>query len=421
METQADQFARDSFCTSVSILYVEDDLSIRKAVLQLLNRRYMDVYTAEDGEEGLRLYREKRPDIIVTDIQMPVMTGLEMISEIRKEDRETPIIVTSAHNNAEYLFEAIEMKVDNFLLKPINVGEFLERVERCARRVHLNAVYKIFKLVAEQMSKGLMLINVEGDIEYANPAFSESSGYMKAELVGQAFVNDEEPLSPYQVESRVLTQLYKGEELTEVTLRRRKTGETYYQNRTITPIKNEHDHITHFVFLSHDATREQMKIRTLEVEAHHDSLTGLLRRNVLENRFDEILAKSDKIVFALLDIDLFKSINDTLGHDIGDKVLQKFARIVSSNLRSEDLFFRWGGEEFLILFQEQTVGNVYAIMERTRKHVAEESFDIDRTVTVSIGLARYEPGEAWLETLKRADEALYSAKTEGRNRTLGLT
>jgi diguanylate cyclase (GGDEF)-like protein len=155
--------------------------------------------------------------------------------------------------------------------------------------------------------------------------------------------------------------------------------------------------------------------------AAHDALTGLPNRRSLESRFAALVraaqARGAQVALLTCDIDHFKAVNDTHGHVRGDRVLQAFAGVLASTVRDGDCVCRWGGEEFVVatLVPNEPAGRQAA--ERLRRRVAEVGFD-DLPLTVSIGLAVVEPGEALQEAFDRADAALYRAKALGRNRVV---
>jgi YesN/AraC family two-component response regulator len=119
----------------ISMLYVEDEPAAREEVLVFLQRRAREVYTAANGREGLELYREKRPDVVVTDIRMPVLDGLEMAKQIRAIDRGAKIVVTSAHGDTAHLMKAIDIGIDAYVMKPVVAGKLLEAIRKCAEVV----------------------------------------------------------------------------------------------------------------------------------------------------------------------------------------------------------------------------------------------------------------------------------------------
>jgi diguanylate cyclase (GGDEF)-like protein len=125
------------------------------------------------------------------------------------------------------------------------------------------------------------------------------------------------------------------------------------------------------------------------------------------------------LTLALADVDHFKSINDTYGHDTGDKVLIEIAHVIASHIRAYDVCGRWGGEEFLIIMPEVSAPNSAFIVERLRTAICELNICVDDQsleLSASFGIAEYRPGENISETLNRADTALFAAKRAGRNR-----
>ena len=151
----------------------------------------------------------------------------------------------------------------------------------------------------------------------------------------------------------------------------------------------------------------------------HDPLTQVFNRNKLDDLMDisrELSYISKSISIMIVDIDYFKKVNDTYGHDKGDLVLQFIADHIKHSLRMQDIIIRWGGEEFVAILPDCTQDQASAAAERMRKGIADSDNGICK-VTVSVGVARYDGGDC-TETIKKADEALYRAKSEGRNRVI---
>ncbi|RYG56990.1 MAG: diguanylate cyclase, partial [Alphaproteobacteria bacterium] len=158
-----------------------------------------------------------------------------------------------------------------------------------------------------------------------------------------------------------------------------------------------------------------------------DDLTGLYNRRYFDRHLNILLGKAQEqernLAVMILDIDHFKSVNDTYGHDVGDVVLKEFSARVKRNIRGVDLACRFGGEEFVVLMPDTDVSNAELVAERVRQAIGEKSFEINAsrplTVTVSVGVSFNETGADTPESLiKRADLALYRAKREGRNRVI---
>lgn len=120
---------------SYSILYAEDDIKIRKNYVMFLENYFDIIYEADDGQEALKIYKDRKPDVILVDITMPVINGLDLVKSIREIDLETPIIILSAHSHKEYLFEAIKLNLIDYLIKPINRIEFKDIIESTIKKI----------------------------------------------------------------------------------------------------------------------------------------------------------------------------------------------------------------------------------------------------------------------------------------------
>jgi len=122
---------------AISILYVEDEQVTRSAVARMLKRRVLTVYEAENGREGLDLYKQYRPDIVISDIRMPVLDGMEMSKEIKSLDKNSKIILTTAHSDASILLNSIEVGIDKYIMKPLDMASLFSSVEKCAENIML--------------------------------------------------------------------------------------------------------------------------------------------------------------------------------------------------------------------------------------------------------------------------------------------
>ncbi|SDT90685.1 sensor domain-containing diguanylate cyclase [Halopseudomonas salegens] len=169
-------------------------------------------------------------------------------------------------------------------------------------------------------------------------------------------------------------------------------------------------------------TQLQRANEQLETLAHTDPLTRIWNRYRIEQAIDAEISAGERYgrAFSLLlfDIDNFKAVNDTHGHELGDQVLAKMAEVVMGALRSSDLFGRWGGEEFIVLAVETGAADAGLLAERLRVAVAETSFPPLAQVTISVGAARWQSGETRKQLIARADQAMYQAKQAGRNQTV---
>jgi diguanylate cyclase (GGDEF)-like protein len=175
--------------------------------------------------------------------------------------------------------------------------------------------------------------------------------------------------------------------------------------------------------LQRGLTEASIKLEDIEERARHDDLTGVYNRRALVVAMEESKQRADSagepLSICVIDLDFFKRYNDEFDHLTGDQVLRTFAQAVQDGMRATDIFGRYGGEEFVQIMRHTTLAGAMADAERLRERV--NAFDIPTSrpigpLTVSIGVAQYEPGETIIQTFARADEALYKAKQRGRNR-----
>jgi len=160
----------------------------------------------------------------------------------------------------------------------------------------------------------------------------------------------------------------------------------------------------------------------LKEASTHDALTGLANRRLIMDRLREEADRSSRLgqsfVLAMVDVDYFKRINDTLGHDVGDRVLVAISRSMQAGLREYDLCGRWGGEEFLLLLPQTEMEDAMSVVSRIHEAIRELRFaedGADLTITASMGVAGHKTGDSYAQTLKRADDALLEAKRQGKD------
>lgn len=275
----------------------------------------------------------------------------------------------------------------------------------------------------EQTADSIVITNRDGVIEYVNPAFTAITGYSKEEAIGN---------TPRLLKSgkhdeifyrNIWQTLLAGDNYRNVIINRRKDGSTYYDENTITPLKNEQGEVTNFISTGKDITAMMQTQERLYHLAHHDALTSLPNRILFMDRLSHALTRcareNSKLSVLFLDLDQFKKINDTLGHNLGDKLLNLMAQRLIGAVRSEDTFARLGGDEFAILL-EDTKGT-YAIRQVADKIIQamNKPFQLGKHelfCTTSIGIGIYpEDGDNAESLLKNADTAMYKAKDNGRN------
>ena len=154
-----------AYCSVLSVLYVEDEPDIRATTEKVLAKLFKVCDVAENGETGLALYREKKPDLVVTDIRMPTMNGLEMIAGIQQIRSDQPFMITSAHGEAGYFSKAIELGVDSFVLKPLQQEQFFRALLKSVKQILLAQEEAAYKKTLEELIAGEIERNLEQEQE----------------------------------------------------------------------------------------------------------------------------------------------------------------------------------------------------------------------------------------------------------------
>jgi diguanylate cyclase (GGDEF)-like protein len=214
--------------------------------------------------------------------------------------------------------------------------------------------------------------------------------------------------------------LKKEQDRQKLKVRVKKDGQYRYFRPYAKEIKTDDKELSLITF--DEITNEYVKIKELEQMASTDTLTKLFNRHKLNDVLEKEMALSSTIASPLsiifIDIDHFKEVNDTHGHDVGDKVLIDIANIISSTTRVGDIAARWGGEEFMVTLQATDAAHASILAEKLRVAVESFEFAIVGNLTVSLGVTEYRANENEESFLKRVDKALYEAKESGRNRVV---
>jgi diguanylate cyclase (GGDEF)-like protein/PAS domain S-box-containing protein len=267
--------------------------------------------------------------------------------------------------------------------------------------------------------------NVGYKIVYVNNAFTELTGFESEEAIGSTPKMLQGESTSKKTTARLSKALYHKQAIKERIYNYTKAGRGYWLDINIVPMPNDYGEILYFAAIERDITTQQEKEENLFSQANRDTLTQLLNRRgfdkAAEIEIESALVQHYPLAFALADADYFKKINDTYGHDIGDKVLVELAKIMQSSFRKSDLLGRFGGEEFTIAMINCPEEEVLRKMNEFRERVANTSIEINSSssihLTISIGVAFLSKKNNNLKALiKSADSALYNAKGSGRNK-----
>ena len=448
------------------VLVVDDILANVKLLEARLQAEYFEVLAAYNGQEALDICARERVDVVLLDVMMPGMDGFEVCRRIksRSETHHVPVIMVTALDQPSDKVQGLDAGADDFLTKPVDDIALITRVKNLARLKMLNDEMMMRASTSQQMGLG------------SNPALNRS---LKGES-GRILLVDDHPRSA----ARILEALAKTHDafverdpqaalikiaehnfdLLIVSLSLAKADGLRLCSQVRSLDRTRHLPIVILVepgddarllrgldmgvndYLMRPIDRNEMlaRVRTqirrkrysdflrtrLEesVEmAITDPLTGLHNRRYMESHLrtlvEEAATQGRPLSVLVADIDYFKKINDTYGHDAGDNVLREFAARFRRNTRGIDLACRLGGEEFVIIMPDTEIERALQVAERLRACIAAEPFHANSEtlikVTASVGIATLERRDDTPETIfKRADNALYAAKREGRNRVV---
>jgi len=257
-------------------------------------------------------------------------------------------------------------------------------------------------------------------IEYVNDAFCEISGYSKDEVIGKTPRILQRDDVDKEALKRIKDALINKESVRETLLNYSKDEKPYWLDVSIFPLHGYGNKITHFAAIERDISQIKYSEMSHIEASRTDPLTKLLNRRGFDILIEEVYLKNEVEEYSviLIDIDYFKKINDTYGHDIGDKVLIALSKLIKKLFRKDDLCSRIGGEEFLVFLPNVELEQTVKIMKRLKEEVENTTLrfsDCELNFTISAGISCSNKKEKLKESIKNADLALYKAKTAGRN------
>ena len=296
------------------------------------------------------------------------------------------------------------------------ITDISERVETEAEMGKLSSAI-------QQTADAVMITDRDGRIEYVNQAFTQMTGYARVEVIGRKPDLLKSELQDKEFHRRLWDTILAGGTFSDIFINRRKGGELYYEEKTISPLKDAGGRITHFIATGKDISDRMQAQARLHFLAHHDALTQLPNRVLFLDRLGQALYRgrwSERVVAVMfLDLDRFKNLNDTLGHDIGDRILHAIGTRLKGAVRDGDTVARLGGDEFAILLDEVAHTEDVATVAAKILQAFAAPFPIDARefyLTASIGISLYpNDGADAAALLKHADTAMYRAKDMGKN------
>jgi len=450
---------------TANILVVDDiETNIKLLQAKLLNE-YYTVFTASSGKGALDVLKKEKIDIVLLDVMMPEMDGFEVCKKIKADPETThiPVVMVTALSDVEDRVKGLEAGADEFLTKPINDTALFVRIKSLSRMKSLidelkirNSTNALLGGITTEIhdnfeDKKILLIN--DDIVQAK---NIKQMLLKLTLNVKVISNSEELdiVNEYKPDLVIVSSALENEDPLRISVILRGKPEI---SGIILILQTDEDGMPlvmkgfelgindYFVYPIDESelvARIKTQLRRKQYQdnlrndleqsvnlAAKDGLTGLFNRRYFDIHIKQMVEKANKdnikLYLLMCDIDNFKHVNDTYGHQAGDKVLTATARIFKNTFRVTDLIARFGGEEFIILLNDTNIDQTMYTAERVRVKIESMNFQIDEQTeplkkTISIGVTEYKKGESIEDFIERSDKAMYEAKTTGKNKVVRL-
>ncbi len=249
------------YLKGLKLLYVEDNQDARKSTVMILKEFFSDITIAIDGQDGLDKFNINYFDIVITDIRMPRLNGLKMTKEIRKINKNIPILILSAYDELNFFMESIKLSVDGYLMKPIDVDQFLETLDKVTQKMKLadevetNIHFLNEHHEAINNSSIVSKTNLKGVITYVNKQFCKISEYTQEELIGQNSNMIRHIDTPKEIFEDMWNTIQNEKNIWKGVLKNKtKSGKSYYVDATIKPILNKNNDVVEYIIICNNIT-----------------------------------------------------------------------------------------------------------------------------------------------------------------------
>lgn len=408
---------------SKSILLVEDSRFIAMFLGEFLGQNGYSVHNVTTGEEAVQYVLLNKPDLILMDIELAgKMNGIEAALLIVKQN-EIPIIFLTANASDKIIDQIRNVNAYGFIEKGMDNTALLATIEMALKlhkvKIEIKEKEFILNAVINSVRDAIIMIDNNGNVSLWNPAAEQLFGYTKNEMLGKEFhkliLYNESDYHSYKVNFK--NTIHNNYEKTKESKARHKDGHNIDVEISISSLNlNEH---SYYVGLVRDISQRVKEREELEMMSVTDFLTNTYNRRYFIKRLEDEIERAKRakrdFSLAMLDVDLFKSINDRFGHSVGDLVLKKIAEYIKNRIRSIDCLARWGGEEFMILLTDTHISKASVLLEELRQGISNINIQGIDNFTGSFGAVGYSPGDSTDTILFKADNMMYEAKAAGRN------
>ncbi len=418
------------------VLLIESDHAVAKLIQEsIADSRYgpFAIEWVEALSDGLDRCRGGGVNAILLNLFLPDSQGIETFDKLYQKANHVPILILSDPGQEDIAQQAIRHGAQDYFLKGSFDGRSLSHTLRnvLARKKAEEALYierERALVTLSSIGDAVVSADITGNVTYLNPAAEHMTGWLREEAVGRPIsdvfrIIDGCTRKPARNPLELAVRKNKPVGLSANCILIRRDGFESPIEDSAAPIHDRGGRVIGAVMVFHDVSEARAMVIKMSHLAQHDSLTDLPNRVLFSDRLTQAIAlarrRGKKLAVLFLDLDMFKHINDSLGHLIGDKLLQSVADRLITCVRSSDTVSRWGGDEFVVLLSEiehsedaaRCAENILSVLA-DQHSVAEHDLDI----TVSIGIGVYpSDGEDAENMIKNSDAAMYHAKHNGRN------
>lgn len=431
------------------VLIVDDEPRMRESVRDLLGGYDYRCIEAGDGADALDLLARRKVDIVLLDVQMPGMSGMDVLSRIKEGYPQLPVVMLSAESTFENATEALRKGAADFLSKPFKVETLLlsvesalhkQRLEHAVERMHLKLGLseKRHRFIVENSPDIIYMLDEDGNFSFVNERVASLLGYDPDDMVGQYFAGFIHPEDIERVKYAFRERRSEKRASRNIEFRfLKKNGgspsseaegkylpvELNAMGIYVNPDDNENPDFLGTYGVARDISERKRAEELLNYQLYHDVLTGLPNRALFQDRLEQAASwavrNGKKFALIFLDMDRFKAINDSYGHVVGDILLRKVAATMKHYIRKTDTLARIGGDEFNLLLPEiKQVQDAALIADKIVSHFNNESLMVEGhevLVGFSAGIAVYpDHGTDLTQLVHNADTAMYHVKRRGK-------
>jgi len=388
---------------NLQVLYVEDNKEARESTLGIFKQFFKDVIVAEDGEDGLDKFTSHKVDLVISDINMPKLNGLEMVEEIKKTQESIPVLILSAHNEMEYFIDSIKLGVDGYLLKPIDISQLLDVLSKVTSKLKFTqeaqqsaSILQQYKEITDKSSI-VSIIDTNAVITYVNDAFCELCEYSKDELIGNNYHNIVKYKQPDDIHKDIWNTIQIKKDIWHGVLKFiSRNGKTHYLQTTIKPILDTDNNIIELIALRYDITHI-MNPKT---------------------QLDDVLKSTKDPLLVYLKLEDYLVLEELYDNTTVEQIQDKISSCINAHLLEECIFnrcYQLGNGEYALVGsnkryledKESFLSNIKAFQESIKDSTIEaNSISYDISIMMSLALE----GPQVLESAKLGIQELLKNK-----------